>query len=189
MSFTANPAIGALRSPAALDVARRPRSIRRPLALDTGDLLRIVDGAGTRIVARSGILWITDERSHEDVVLQPGQTHRIATPGVTIVEAHRPARLVVEAPHVARMPAALELVFGNGGDSRDVSLLGQRPTWLAWLAHGLAHAWRLVAPKRLDYAPVDHRPRARSSSRHDAEDFTPEAVRDRLLRSSHHPYF
>ena len=172
--------------------APRSRSTLRPLALDVGDMLSIVDGQGALLHARSGSLWITDERAPGDVVLSPGQSHRIARGGTTVVEAHRPARVVVEVPHGVRAPASITLsLFGAAGQRiamQGTSLAGRWQIFVAAIARALngtstRFAWE---------DPVDVEPGLRRSSArraHDAEDFTPEAVRDRLQRHYPYPYY
>lgn len=167
----------------------RSRMLRRPVAMDAGDLLRIVDGEGTRVVARTGILWITDEHSGQDVVLRPGESHRVRGGGVTLVEAHRAARLVIEAPHVACAPAAIEIRFANGG-GRLLPLMspGARRRVEA-LLQALRRLARSLLTPRVRW-PVPDEPRGRRRhKRHDASDFTPEAIRDRLLRSGALRYY
>lgn len=57
------------------------------LQLAGGQTLKLQDGVGSTICAREGTLWITEENSRQDVVLQPGGCFRIDHPGLTIVQA------------------------------------------------------------------------------------------------------
>ena len=55
--------------------------------LQRGKLLRILGGAGSRVTAHVGSVWITEEASARDVVLRPGQSLKLQRPGLALVEA------------------------------------------------------------------------------------------------------
>ncbi len=57
------------------------------LRLARGQTLKLQDGVGSTICAREGTVWVTEENSRADVVLEPGNCFRIARPGLTIVQA------------------------------------------------------------------------------------------------------
>ena len=57
------------------------------LRLARGQTLKLQDGVGSTICAREGVLWITEENSRKDVVLEPGACFRVAKPGLTLVQA------------------------------------------------------------------------------------------------------
>ena len=57
------------------------------LRLARGQTLKLTDGIGSTICAREGTVWITEENSRKDVVLEPGNCFRIANPGLTLVQA------------------------------------------------------------------------------------------------------
>ena len=57
------------------------------LRLARGQTLKLQDGVGSTICAREGTVWVTEENSRKDVVLEPGNCFRIARPGLTIVQA------------------------------------------------------------------------------------------------------
>jgi hypothetical protein len=57
------------------------------LQLARGQTLKILDAAGSTICAREGTVWITEENSRKDVVLEPGACFRVDRPGLTIVQA------------------------------------------------------------------------------------------------------
>lgn len=61
------------------------------LRLERGQTLKVRDGAGSTICAREGTLWITEENSRQDVVLEQGHCFRLQKPGVAIVQAFAPA--------------------------------------------------------------------------------------------------
>ena len=85
-------------------VGTRP-SIVKPIALDRDNLLRILNGRGTRIHVASGVLWVTEENNPDDHVLLPGDTIDLTKKGTAIVLAHRPARVVIEVPYRRGTPA------------------------------------------------------------------------------------
>ena len=57
------------------------------LKLKKGQTLRVVDGAGSTICARSGSVWITEENATRDVVLDGGACYELREHGVAVVEA------------------------------------------------------------------------------------------------------
>jgi hypothetical protein len=57
------------------------------LQLARGQTLKIRDAEGSTICAREGTVWITEEDSRKDVVLEPGGCFRLGRPGLTIVQA------------------------------------------------------------------------------------------------------
>ena len=57
------------------------------LRLARGQTLKLQDGTGSTLCAREGSVWITEENSRKDVVLEPGYCFRVAHPGLTIVQA------------------------------------------------------------------------------------------------------
>ncbi len=57
------------------------------LRLARGQTLKIHDAVGSTICAREGTVWITEEDSRKDVILQPGFCFRVDRPGLTLVQA------------------------------------------------------------------------------------------------------
>lgn len=57
------------------------------LQLARGQTLKLKDGVGSTICAREGTVWITEENSRRDIVLEAGRCFRVDRPGVTIVQA------------------------------------------------------------------------------------------------------
>ena len=57
------------------------------LKLARGQTLKLTDSVGSTICAREGTVWITEENSRKDVVLEPGGCYRLARPGLTLVQA------------------------------------------------------------------------------------------------------
>jgi hypothetical protein len=63
------------------------------LKLARGQTLKVRDAVGSTICAREGSVWITEENSRKDVVLEPGACFRIDRPGLTLVQAVADASL------------------------------------------------------------------------------------------------
>lgn len=57
------------------------------IRLTRGKVVSIRDAAGWTIRAHEGRIWITEQSSAEDVLLDPGQSFRFARPGLALVEA------------------------------------------------------------------------------------------------------
>ena len=94
----------AVRSRVTSAAGTRPWIVK-PIALDRGNLLRILNGRGTRIRVASGVLWVTEENNPDDHVLLPGDAIDLAEKGTAIALAHRPARVVIEVPYGVATPA------------------------------------------------------------------------------------
>lgn len=63
------------------------------LRLARGQTLKVLDGAGSTICAREGTVWITEENSRKDVVLEPGHCFRLQQPGLAVVQVFADASL------------------------------------------------------------------------------------------------
>ena len=66
------------------------------IALQRGQFLRVVNGAGSTVTAHGGAVWITEERNPRDVVLRPGQNLILRSSGVALVEAFDDAAVFLE---------------------------------------------------------------------------------------------
>jgi hypothetical protein len=102
--------------------APKLRSITKGVRLERNQVLRIRDGRGARIRAASGTLWITEESSAADIILLPGDAHRIANEGTAIVLAHRAARLVLVVPPGIRAPGHVDVVRADSEPGDELSL-------------------------------------------------------------------
>lgn len=67
--------------------------IGRMIKLQRGQLLRMLDGAGTTVTAHSGAVWITEQDSPRDVMLRAGESHRLAGSGLALLEAFSDASI------------------------------------------------------------------------------------------------
>jgi hypothetical protein len=52
-----------------------------------GQTLKLRDSVGSTLCAREGAVWITEENSRKDVVLENGACYRLNKPGLTLVQA------------------------------------------------------------------------------------------------------
>ena len=66
---------------------------RAALQLNRGQTLKLRDSVGSTICAERGTVWITEENSRKDVVLENGACFRIGQPGLTIVQAFADAQV------------------------------------------------------------------------------------------------
>jgi len=68
---------------------------RWKLGLDSDQLLSLREAKGVRLFCLTGALWVTQEQSSADVVLEAGDSMRIEHPGLTLVMALSPSTLRV----------------------------------------------------------------------------------------------
>ena len=62
--------------------------IRNPLlSLAAGEVLTLDDASGTRICARSGTVWVTEEGAPHDHIVEGGDCIVVRQPGRTVVQA------------------------------------------------------------------------------------------------------
>ena len=97
-----------------------PGTLRKPVQLDRGSLLRIVDGQGTQLIPASGVLWITEEESANDTVLLPGESHRLEKKGIALVLAHRAARVLLRVPAGTLPPRRVDVMQVEGEPGRRI---------------------------------------------------------------------
>jgi hypothetical protein len=84
------------------------------LVLDRDQLVTVRDGKGVRVCCLRGALWITQEQSTSDVLLEAGDSFVIDQPGLTLVMALRPSNLQVSEPRsAADLWAGLRNWFGE----------------------------------------------------------------------------
>jgi hypothetical protein len=61
------------------------------LSLEAGQVVTLDDAQGTRILARSGTVWVTEEGETRDHIVGPGDALVVVRPGRTLVQALQPA--------------------------------------------------------------------------------------------------
>lgn len=65
------------------------------LELRRGEVMRLTGAPGSTIQAHRGRIWLTEEKSAHDIVLDAGQSHLLARPGLAIIEAFTDASISV----------------------------------------------------------------------------------------------
>jgi len=65
------------------------------LRLARGQTLKVRDGAGSTVCASEGTIWITEENSRKDVVLEAGQCYRLERSGMAVVQAFADASVAL----------------------------------------------------------------------------------------------
>ena len=75
--------------------------------MDSGDTLSVTDGEATTIRIDRGCVWITEEGSVVDHILEAGQRYTFDRPGVALVAAHNDVRVTLLAPRVGPRPARI----------------------------------------------------------------------------------
>ena len=68
------------------------------LSLSRRQTLSLADGAGVRIDARTGSVWVTQDHDQRDIVLRPGESFTLDGPGQAIVQAFEPSRIRLTQP-------------------------------------------------------------------------------------------
>jgi len=63
--------------------------------LARGETVPVRDGLGRTVRAHSGRVWITEENAARDVVLEPGESFRLAHCGLAVVEAFSDASISI----------------------------------------------------------------------------------------------
>ena len=77
-------------------------SLKTPLlALEPGQVVTLDDAQGTRIVARSGTVWVTEEGENRDHIVGPGDALIVARSGRTVVQALKSAWISLSEAVVA----------------------------------------------------------------------------------------
>jgi hypothetical protein len=67
-------------------------------------LLAVQDGIGTRIVCRSGSLWVTQEGDVKDSIVGPASVLTIRKPGRTVITALESSSLTLIEPNAQDQP-------------------------------------------------------------------------------------
>ncbi len=97
------------------------------IGLSKRQTLSLRDGAGVRIEARCGAVWVTQDHDVRDIVLRAGESFTLDARGQAIVQALEPARIrltpAVTAAARVRRRGWIEQV----GDALARSL--PRPAW------------------------------------------------------------
>jgi len=107
-----------------------------------GDMvLRIRDGRGTRLRSAGGVVWVTQEGSANDTVLDMGTGMIVEFDGTTIAGAHRGTPVFVEV-HAGTIPPGLVETADTKGRQRRLFPRGSRLAGL--LRRGFARVLQLL---------------------------------------------
>jgi hypothetical protein len=63
--------------------------------MSAGEMLPIEDGAGQCVAVFHGLLWITQDGDRRDTIVRGGESFTLDRPGLALVQALEPTRLVV----------------------------------------------------------------------------------------------
>ncbi|MEO8005040.1 MAG: DUF2917 domain-containing protein [Betaproteobacteria bacterium] len=70
------------------------------LTLSPSSVLAVQEGAGTRVLCRTGCLWVTQEGEVKDSVVRAGEVLTIHRPGRTVISALETSTLLLLGPEV-----------------------------------------------------------------------------------------
>ncbi|MBI3156676.1 MAG: DUF2917 domain-containing protein [Burkholderiales bacterium] len=71
------------------------------IEIERGKIVPMKDARGMRVVCTRGVVWITQHRCTEDVILGAGQSLQVAACGALVVQALRDASVTLQAPVAA----------------------------------------------------------------------------------------
>jgi len=111
--------------------------IRASVRLDGDMVLRIRDGRGTRLRCAGGVVWVTQQGSANDTVLDAGADMTVEFDGTTLAGAHHGTSVVVEVQSGIVPPGLVETADRDGRERRLFSRGSRR---LALLQRALARA-------------------------------------------------
>ncbi len=77
------------------------------LTLEAGQFLSLDDARGTRIQAREGSLWITEEGEAQDFIVQAGESFVVRRAGRTLVQAMAVSRVALRDEEPRGLPGEL----------------------------------------------------------------------------------
>jgi hypothetical protein len=81
-----------------------------PIGIPSGSLLRIDNGAGVLVYVWEGELWITEDGSPKDHVLQAGQSYQIRLGGAAVAQAFKRSLVSLSAPASERAARRVTLI-------------------------------------------------------------------------------
>jgi hypothetical protein len=103
--------------------------LKKPvIALEPGQVVTLDDAQGTRIVARLGTVWVTEEGDTRDHIVGPGDALIVAHSGRTVVQALKSAWISLTDAMAAANDAAPEhLRAETASEACDVARARQLP--------------------------------------------------------------
>ena len=120
------------------------------LHIPRGGLLRIKNGRGLSVHVWEGTLWVTQECSRRDIVLEAGQSFRLDRQGCCVIEATTPSAVALSSPHEHACAEAIDLIpAGSARTSPSRRPRHAMSAAMAMLRVTAAAVWPLApAPKR-----------------------------------------
>lgn len=112
------------------------------IGMPRGATLRIEEGAGVLLHVWEGEVWLTEEGSREDYVLQPGQWHRVTHGGAVL--AHAFQRSLVSLTPAAPGHAVRRIALTRAGAAEPTVLYQRRATTLIDSLFALRDAWQAL---------------------------------------------
>lgn len=84
-----------------MNASKNPLVTHLDRAMTGYGILRIPRARGVRLTCLSGELWITEDRSSEDIILTAGNTRTLQSPGLALVTALENADVQLEPASTA----------------------------------------------------------------------------------------
>ena len=89
-----------------------------------GAVLRLRDARGCAVQVAAGRVWITEEIDSRDLLLTAEMQYQIAHDGLTLLQAFRESRLIINPPQ----SAGRRLELGAAGSSPEIRALAVEVT-------------------------------------------------------------
>ena len=92
------------------------------LCLSDNRPLRLLSARGVRITCTAGVAWLTVAGEAGDILLTTGESHRVRSNGLALLEAIGTARVQLQPP-ARYWPTLLQALRGGGRHHRSLALL------------------------------------------------------------------
>ncbi|HEV3484352.1 MAG TPA: DUF2917 domain-containing protein [Vicinamibacterales bacterium] len=66
------------------------------IRLTRGKAFPIPDAAGRIVQTHHGVVWLTEERAGDDILLHAGESFRLERPGLAVLEALEDASILID---------------------------------------------------------------------------------------------
>lgn len=112
------------------------------IGMPRGATLRIEEGAGVLLHVWEGVIWLTEEGSLEDHMLQPGQWYRVAQGGAVL--AHAFERSLVSLTPAAPGHAVRRIALTRAGAAEPTVLYQRRANTFIDALLALRDGWQAL---------------------------------------------